>query len=357
MSTADRPRLQTLWYDGQQPRPQQVQIQIQADQLCLQAADATPRLYPLQSVRWPERMQGGMRQAELPDGGLLQHADGAAWDRWAAASGLQEAPVVGWMQSWRAAGVALGGSLLMLGAFWLWGIPWVSQQLTALVPARMEAEIGRYALTQLESLFLKPSQLPAAEQQALQARFETLLQNEYQAPPGTRLSFYSTPSLGANAFALPGGAVIVTDQLMELLREEPEAVLGVLGHELGHVIHRDGLTLLIRAGLVSGLIAVVLGDASSLMATVPATLASQAYSREAERQADAYAAERLHQLGLPPAAMARFFELLLAEDGEDPNSSADEGFGLPIAISSHPEHRERIRFFKQWRPPAPEALQ
>jgi len=350
LSRSEFPPLHTCWYDGRQPRPQAVQIQVETHQLRLQPEHGVPRFYPLQAIRWPERTQGGTRQTELPDGSLLQHAEGSEWDLWYRASGLPERRVVGWMQSWRASLVALSGTVLMLGALWLWGIPWASRGLAALVPPRMEAEIGNYALSQLQPLFLKPSQLPVAEQAAIQAHFARLLASEDRAPPDTQLFFYSAPGLGPNAFALPGGSIVITDELLTLLTDEPDTVLGILGHELGHVIHRDVLILLIRAGLVSGLIAVVLGDVSSLLATVPATLATQAYSREVERRADAYAAERMHQLGLPPAALARFFEILLQQAGEPTDPDAAERFSLPIAISSHPEHRERIRFFRAWRP-------
>jgi Zn-dependent protease with chaperone function len=126
---------------------------------------------------------------------------------------------------------------------------------------------------------------------------------------------------------------------------------------------------MVRAGLISALVGVVLGDASGFLATVPATLATQSYSRDAEREADEFAAQMLDRGGLSPAEMAVFFERIIAQDaGESsapvpPDSSDgsapdadgeakaedDQGLSLPIAISSHPDHEERIRFFKTWR--------
>jgi len=118
-----------------------------------------------------------------------------------------------------------------------------------------------------------------------------------------------------------------------------------LAHELGHVVHRDGLDMLVRSSLVSALVGVVLGDATGFVASVPATLATQSYSRDAERAADRFAAEFLQANGIAPAVMAVFFERIAALQGDD---EGDEK-GLPIAIASHPDHGERIRFFTEWR--------
>lgn len=143
----------------------------------------------------------------------------------------------------------------------------------------------------------------------------------------------------------------MTDELVQLLHDQPDALVGVLAHELGHVEHRDGLDMVVRASLISALVGVVLGDASGFLATVPATLATQAYSRDTERRADAHAARLMHAGGVPPAAMAVFFERMLAKADSDATSQDDddERVSLPIAIGSHPDHAERIRFFREWR--------
>lgn len=152
--------------------------------------------------------------------------------------------------------------------------------------------------------------------------------------------------------------MVMTDDLVKLLDDQPDALVGVLAHELGHVQHHHGLDLMVRASLVSALVGVVLGDASGFLATVPATLATQSYSRDAEREADAHAAQMLHASGIDPAVMAIFFERMLAEEGAvqpagDPGESEGSGVSLPIAIASHPDHGERIRFFREWQAPGP----
>lgn len=351
---ATAPALRSRWFDGQSPRPREVVLRVEGAELLMQVDD-TLRRYPLARVRWPERRTHGQRQADLPDGGLIQHADATEWDAWAQASGLHEGAVVGWMQSWRATLVALVGSVLFLGAAWLWGVPWLSQTLAQQVPDSVDAHIGQQTMQQLDRLFLNPSQLPQAQQDALRQRFASVVERAYPEgdAPHWQLAFHASPVLGPNAFALPGGHIVMTDELVKLLYDQPDAIVGVLAHELGHVQHRDGLDMVVRASLVSALVGVVLGDASGFIATVPATLATQSYSRDAERRADAHAARLLHAGGLPPSAMVVFFERILEKSDAARKNDEDEkepGVSLPIAIASHPDHEERIRFFQEWAP-------
>ncbi len=350
------PALHSRWFDGRSPRPHAVVLRVEGAELLVQADD-TLRRYPLSRVRWPERRTHGQRQAELPDGGLIQHADAGEWDAWALASGLQESAVVGWMQSWRATLGALVGTVVFLGAAWLWGVPWLSQTLAQQVPDALDAHIGQQTMQQLDRLFLKPSGLPQSQQDDLRRRFASVVERAYPEgdAPHWQLAFHASPVLGPNAFALPGGHIVMTDELVKLLDDQPDALVGVLAHELGHVQHRDGLDMVVRASLVSALVGVVLGDASGFIATVPAALATQSYSRDAERRADAHAARVLHAGGVPPSVMAVFFERMLEKTRGGSPSGEGEGepsreVSLPIAIASHPDHEERIRFFREWTP-------
>lgn len=345
----------TRWFDGQSPRARKVRLRIEGVELLMHTGDEV-RHYPLSEVRWPERRSHGQRQTDLPDGGMIQHADAAEWDAWWLANHQPESPIVGWMQSWRATLVAMAGTVVFLAAAWVWGVPLLSQTLAHALPDSLETRIGQQSLQQLDRLFLKPSKLPESQQADVRKRFERVVEQAYPAgdAPPWQLSFHASEILGANAFALPGGYIVMTDELVELLKDQPDAIQGVLAHELAHVQHHDGMDMMVRASLVSALVGVVLGDASGFIATVPATLATQSYSRDAERRADAHAAQMLHDAGLKPAAMAVFFERMLKEerDGEDEGNSEaeDEGVSLPIAISSHPDHDERIQFFRTWEP-------
>jgi Zn-dependent protease with chaperone function len=340
--------LPTRWYDGTSPRAHAVLVWIDGDTLVIEPREpgrAAQRV-PLRGVRWPERRTHGQRQTELPDGGLLQHADAGEWDAWWAEQGMGESFVVGWQQSWRGVLVALLCTVVVLALTWVWGVPWASARIAQHLPPALEARIGRESLAQLERVFLQPSTLPAAQQQALQARWQATVQRAHPNgdAPAHALSFRASPRLGPNALALPGGHIVVTDELVRLLHDQPDVLLGVLGHELGHVRHRDGMDMVVRSTFISALVGVVFGDMGGFVAAVPAALLTQSYSRDAERRADQHAAELLHANGVPPAVMATLFERLRARQ------PAAEGRGdvLPIAMASHPADAERVRFFREW---------
>jgi len=338
--------LSTQWFDGRSPQAHLATIWLDGDGLVVHT-DKGERRYARALVRWPERQAHGQRQTELPDGGLLQHTDAAEWDDWWRDSGGPESRVVGWQQSWRATVWALVGSVVFLAASWVWGVPLLSRGLVQLIPPALEAQLGEAGFEQISSVFLQPSTLPAAQQDAMRERFERLVRGAYPEgdAPHWRLSFHRAPALGPNALALPGGTIAMTDELVVLLADQPDAIQGVLAHELGHVVHRDGLDMLVRSSLVSTLVGVVLGDVSGFVATVPATLVTQSYSRDAEREADRFAAEFLQANGISPAVMAVFFERIALLQG----GAKSKEDGLPIAIASHPDHAERIRFFTEWR--------
>lgn len=188
-------------------------------------------------------------------------------------------------------------------------MPLISRAAVQLISTGLEARLGQAASEQLSGTFLSPIALPEVQQEAICARFSLLVKGEF--PDGDvrqwRLSFQRSSLLGFNAFALPGGYISMTDLLVQLLSDEPDAVQGILAHELGHVVRRDGLDLLVRSSLVNALVGVVLGDASAFVAMAPATLATQSYSRDAERADDQFAASLLSANGVSPATMAVIF--------------------------------------------------
>jgi predicted Zn-dependent protease len=137
-----------------------------------------------------------------------------------------------------------------------------------------------------------------------------------------------------NAFALPGGHIIVMRGLIEMARA-PEHLAAVLAHELGHVAQRDPIVQALRAAGTAGLLSLVLGDATggTVLALAGETLITAKNSRAVEARADDFALAQLAQAGVSPEALAEFFELLLEEMG-DP--AYDMGW-----ISSHPPSAAR----------------
>jgi len=348
----EQPRLSLAYFDGRSARAQAAEIWIAGGELHLHTELAQRRI-PLREVQWPERQRHGQRQAQLPEGGLLSASDAAAWDAWAQASGLRDTVTVRWMQSWRHVGLSLLGLVLLIAAGWQWGVPLASDAAVRLMPPALELQIGEQALGYFDRYLLKPSELKPARQAQIRERFEQLLAAQPgEPPPAHRLNFRSVKGLGPNAFALPGGDIVLTDELVELMGPDGmDSVIGVLAHEMGHVQQRHGLRLAVRASLVGAAAGLVIGDFSSLLAGLPALLAQQSYSRDFEREADEHSRQLMRQAGISPKAMVRFFERL-AEYRREKNKGKETEGGeeddtLPISFASHPADAERIRFFSE----------
>jgi len=334
----DRPRLTADWFDGRSARARPVEVWF--DAATLHFGEHTE---PLRGVTWPERQ----RQILLPGGGLLSFADAAAFDAWAQASGRSDSAVVRWQQSWKLALLSLVLLVAGLAAGYRWGLPWAVDRAVDALPPSAERRLSDHLLDTLDGDWLHPTQLSTADQQAWRERWLRLL-TQARAAGGPALPEHFAihfraggKALGPNAFALPGGDVVITDELLKLLDDEPDAVLTVLAHELGHVEHRHGLRMLLRAGAISVITSVIVGDFSSLLAAAPALLATTAYSRDNERQADAYGRALARAGGADTSRMAVFFQRIAekhASVGEHP---------LAIAISSHPADVERVRFFSE----------
>jgi Zn-dependent protease with chaperone function len=366
--------LQALYFDGRSARGQAVHMLVLDGHLCLtpQAsalkeapaevpteaptetqADPAHLRWPIDAVQWPETTRHGQRVLHLRGGGSLQAVDAAAFDAWRAAllrsgmplgAGARDSWMVHAQQNWRmAAGAALLLVVLVV-AGWRWGVPFAASGVLAVLPTSVDKTVGDAAYKSIQDRWLGPSTVPAARQAELRAAFARVVaaaypQNAAQAAPAWQLNFAAADKdIGPNAFALPGGAMILTDAMVDLLKGQDDALMGVLAHELGHVRHRHGMRAFVQVGLVSAVASLVLGDFSSVLAAAPALVAQMAYSRDAEREADTESVRLMRASGRPPGAMVLLFERLKAAV---PNRVV-----LPIALSSHPADEERLKFFR-----------
>jgi Zn-dependent protease with chaperone function len=154
-----------------------------------------------------------------------------------------------------------------------------------------------------------------------------------------------------NAFALPGGPMFVHRGMFEAAAEEGE-VVGVMAHELSHVLLRHGTANVTKSqnpwlqlGQVAGIVggAVVGGAAGSAIAQGSqfglGTLMLR-YSRDFEKQADLLGSQIMARAGYDPRALAHMFETIQKE-------AATSGGGAPQWLSSHPNPGNRTAYITQ----------
>lgn len=119
-----------------------------------------------------------------------------------------------------------------------------------------------------------------------------------------------------NAFALPGGHVVVFTGLMKKA-ESGEEVAGVMSHELNHVLQRHGLERIVKSLGLMTVVTIVLGDQQGLvgmMKQLSVELLTLKFGREQETEADVTGLQLLQRAKIDPSGMIKFFERLSEKD-------------------------------------------
>ncbi len=142
----------------------------------------------------------------------------------------------------------------------------------------------------------------------------------------------------ANAFAAPGGQVMVFRGLFDLA-DSPDAVAGVLAHEFGHAVRRHPTETLVRTQGLSILLDLLTGNMAGgdVITGVGNLVIGASYGRRAEAEADTAAVEILGAADISTAGLAAFFRKLTEKE----NSAAGELVPLLELISSHPRSGSR----------------
>lgn len=337
------PKVAATYFDGRSSRAHAVKLSIEGRDAVLRQADGTElRRAPLAALRVSERVKRAPRLVTFADGAFCEVTDHARFAALLDASGHREGWVVRAQNSWRLAALSVLGLVAALALGYFVVLPWGAGVVARSVPPALEARLGEATLSSIDDGLLKPSALPVAEQERIRADFGAL-----KRPPDPghqyRILFRQGGRLGANALALPGGTIVVTDELVKLAGPGP-GLMGVLAHEAGHVAQRHGLQQILQASAVGALAAYFLGDYSSVLAGVPAAILSLRYSRDHEREADAYAVEVMRDNRLPVSAFADVLQALeSAHEQEVEEQAAESGSGQQGGASATSAERETKR--------------
>lgn len=314
--------------------------EVKDDRLKIAAADGE-RLaeLPLTSVRATSRLGGMRRRLDFPDGSSFDTEDNDAVDALLAPSGL----LYRLERSWRTVLASVIVAALATAGFIFYGVPVMAGWLARHTPPSIAAYTTRQTLDTMDRVALNPSKMSATVRQRYWQLFATVASRAPRGQSGYRLVFRDAPAIGPNAFALPDGTVILTDQMIPLVKRDEE-IEGVFAHEMSHVDRAHGLQRIYQASLVPAAIAFVTGDASQLghfAAILPGVLLQSAYSRAFEQQADDDAAVLLRHMGKSPAPLADLLERM------EKKVCGRDGCG-PNWLGSHPAtalRAERLRQF------------
>jgi Zn-dependent protease with chaperone function len=328
--------LEGLLFDGRTAAATPVRVTVTGGGLRV----TTPAGEPLHEVRLDqlvitEPFASAPRQVTFAGGAVVEVTDGAALTAALAAAGLRASLVERLQQRWLAAAASLVASVALLVGGYLYGLPAAVRVVAAVLPASAERRLGEGVLEVLEGRLFRPTALSEAEQSDAERR---IAEAARLGAPGLqyRLVFRSTEQKpGVNAFALPGGTVVILDELVRRTAGD-DRLLAVVGHELGHVARHHSTQSLLRAAGVGAFTSLLWGDFSGQAASIPAVFAMLDYSRGAEREADEDAVRFLHATGRSAKPVFDALCLLASVEREAGTK------GLPNIFSSHPTIEERL---------------
>lgn len=322
------------YLDGYSSAPVEAQLEFGADGVVRVHGLAEPVAVPLAEVGISDRIGNITRRVSFPGGAVFETQDNDAVDRAGAAHQVSRvAAAVHWLENrWPVALGSLAAVVLVSIAFLRWGVPAVADWAADVLPPATDQAIGAGSLDVLDRVAFSASELPAERQEELRTRFAHMT-DDLEDGHRYQLELRHGDAIGPNAFALPSGIVVMTDELVELSKSDDE-LAAVLAHEIGHVRGRHALRNLLQAAGVSAIALALLGDVSSisgLLSAAPALLHAK-HSRDFEREADTFAKQwlREHQIAESnfDAILCRMSEAHKAPRGMD-------------FLSSHPATEER----------------
>ncbi len=182
------------------------------------------------------------------------------------------------------------------------------------IPPQWEQQLGKTAFAQYRVDAELIDEADALD--ALEALTQPLVEVADTSRHTFALHIVHDPEL--NAFALPGGYIVINSGLV-LAAQTPDELLGVVAHEMAHVTEQHGVRNVMGTAGVYLTVQAMIGDASGLLALVAdgaPLLLSQSYSRGFESEADEKAFELLNAANIDPQGLTRFFQRLVEKEQE-----------------------------------------
>lgn len=275
------------------------------------------------------------RKIVFPDGSLFESMDNDGVDALAGSAG-GAAATVDQLERFRPRLFAFAAAVAVFCyLIYRFAVPVLVEVAVVLTPPVVTQLMSQGALVSLDETIMSPSALPKPRQERLLAGFGELAALSDRGAGKYVLNFRKGGSIGANAFALPDGNIVVTDELVALAPGD-EAILGVLAHEIGHVEREHSLRRLYRAAGIAALIMLIGGDigggAEDILVQGSA-LVALSYSRAQENEADRYSVELLVKAAKDPAALIGFLEIM---------HKLETSKGGSDVLSTHPATAGRI---------------
>ena len=234
--------------------------------------------------------------------------------------------------------------LFLLSGFGLFqGRSYIVESIVKAIPFEVEKQVGDqlFSLQKAQFKFIEnPNIVTALEKEVKVLR--NVLPKDFQ-----NFSLYIVKNSDVNAFAFPGGHVVVYEGLLENADSFSE-VLGVMAHEISHVKNRHVIQGLIHNISLFSLVNILIGDISGIIAVVlenGGSLLSLKFSKEMEMKADNDGFNMLDLAGVNPAGFYSFLkkvQKIEKEKLEQLPFDSDLSKKIGDFFSTHPETELRL---------------
>ncbi len=333
------------YFDGKSAKPHNVQVKASnttGEILIIVLQDGTELLRrAVNKVEISDPFKSAAARIELGENAVIEVAEGENFWVDLEVLGHKKSFVQRNQTSWKWAFGAVVATVALGFFTFFYGIPWAAVHVANSLPPTVDTYIGDQVWPQIETQLFMPSKLTKERQAELETGFKKIVENIKDAPK-YELHFRGS-KIGPNAIAVPGGRIVMTDDLVKLSKDD-NAIYGVLLHELGHVKYRHSMRNIVQTTAATGLISIWLGDVSSLVALIPGTLTTMKYSRDLENESDLFALKAMIDNKIPTKPLADLF--LKMQSGAEMNSTIE---GL---LSSHPVTKDRVKLFESGQVPA-----
>lgn len=288
----------------------------------------------IDDVKISSKLGNTPREITFPDGELFSYQDTPLSENWLMTHGTDsKLDKLERNKSF----VVLGLFLIPLITYGLFkfAIPSFAIHFASWVPESIIEMSSQRTLTALDKLLLEPSELDKKKQENLIKQWHKDVEVLLGVDHRYHFLFRDSVKLGANAFALPDGTIVVTDDLVHMMNEHQDALFSIILHEIGHVEQEHSMRFIAETMATSVLVNFMFGDVSGIVdffVGASATMLNNQFSQKHEWEADNFAIDTLKQNNLNPESFATAMELFLKEHNET---------GLDKLLSSHPLLKER----------------
>ena len=329
-------RFPAAYFDGERSAPKAATVQRIDDRLLIRFGSGTPDIeWPVEEVRLTEEVhpnQPARLRHLRQDSGRLVITDPHGIDEILHLTRRLRRRDYRHRAATKRA--AFWIAMLVLAVVGIWrGLPLAAEPIASIVPLGWEEALGRAVQKQIVAFFGRSGTCRGTAGHRALRKLVNRLGSSIRHRYSFRITVLNSPLV--NAAAAPGGYVIVFRGLIDK-SDSPEALAGVLAHEIGHVVERHGTENIIKVLGISAILSTMTGNTSGVVGestSVVTELIAKGYSRDAEREADEIAIRILNRINIKGVGLVSFFQWVAKQRG---GSSR-----LGNYLSTHPDPLER----------------